>query len=121
LGNKEAGLSLMKAAATMEDSTAKHPVTPGEVLPAGELYADMLMEMKDFKNALKEYNAVLEKSPARFNSLYGAGLAAKKLGMEEKAAGYFKQLPAAAMGERPEMAAVQSYNSNLLAANGKIK
>src|SRR5262249_17732004 len=42
-GKKTEALDLMKLAADMEDSTAKHPVTPGEVIPARELYADMLL------------------------------------------------------------------------------
>jgi hypothetical protein len=121
LGNKEAGLNLMKTAAAIEDSTAKHPVTPGEVLPAGELYADMLMEMKDYSNAFQAYKLVLEKSPGRFNSLYGAGLAAKQLGMGEKAAEYFKQLPANSKSERTEIIAMQSTNSNSLVAKEKIQ
>src|SRR5207248_1284054 len=33
-GKKMEALNLMKTATGMEDSTSKHPVTPGEVLPA---------------------------------------------------------------------------------------
>src|SRR4030095_10008693 len=33
-GKKTEALNLMKTATDMEDSTSKHPVTPGEVLPA---------------------------------------------------------------------------------------
>ncbi|HYJ65076.1 MAG TPA: hypothetical protein VEV62_15125, partial [Parafilimonas sp.] len=36
-GNQFGALNTMKLAADMEDSTEKHPVTPGEVLPAREL------------------------------------------------------------------------------------
>src|SRR5204863_6968852 len=36
------GLKLMHAAADLEASTDKHPVTPGAVLPARELLAEML-------------------------------------------------------------------------------
>ena len=35
----------MRAAAALEASTDKHPVTPGAVLPARELLADLLMEL----------------------------------------------------------------------------
>ena len=31
-------------AADLEDSTDKHPVTPGQILPAREQYADLLAE-----------------------------------------------------------------------------
>ncbi len=43
--NNEKALELMKEAADMEDATEKHPVTPGEVIPARELYGEMLLEM----------------------------------------------------------------------------
>jgi hypothetical protein len=89
--NKEA-LELMKTAADMEDSTTKHPVTPGEVLPARELYADMLLQLNQNENALHEYETVLIKSPNRFNSLYGAGVAAGKAVGDNRKIAYFKQL-----------------------------
>lgn len=41
-GKKDKALMLMNAASEMEDKTEKHPVTPGEVIPARELLADML-------------------------------------------------------------------------------
>jgi len=93
---KKEALALMKEASDMEDGTSKHPVTPGEVLPARELYADMLLQMKQNEAALLAYEEVLEKRPARFNSIYGAGLAAENLGNSMKAAVYYKQLLASA-------------------------
>ena len=62
----------MNLSADMEDKTEKHPVTPGEVLPARELLADMLMQMNDPGKALEMYEASLKKRPNRRNSLYGA-------------------------------------------------
>jgi tetratricopeptide (TPR) repeat protein len=85
-------LNLMKLAADMEDGTEKHPVTPGEVLPARELLGDMLLQIKQYEDALLAYEAVLQKCPNRFNSLYGAGVAAEKSGQKQKAVFYFKQL-----------------------------
>jgi len=77
-GKKEQALELMKTAADMEDSTEKHPVTSGEVLPARELLADMYLELQQNENALQAYEAVLQRSPNRYNSLHGAAVAAKK-------------------------------------------
>lgn len=91
-GNKTNALQTMKQAADMEDSIEKHPVTPGEVLPARELLGDMLLQSNQNLEALQAYEAVLKKSPNRFNSLYGAGIAAEKKGDKEKAVGYFRQL-----------------------------
>lgn len=90
--SKTNGLDIMKLAADMEDSIEKHPVTPGEVLPARELLGDMLLQAKKNEEALLAYETVLQKSPNRFNSLYGAGIAGEKSGNTQKAVFYFKQL-----------------------------
>ena len=90
--NKDLGLNTMKLAAGMEDSTEKHPVTPGEVLPARELLGDMLLEAKQNKEALLAYETALQKSPNRFNSLYGAGIAAERADDKQKRVFYFKKL-----------------------------
>lgn len=112
-GTKTGALDLMRSAADMEDSTSKHPVTPGEVLPARELYADMLLEMQQNENALLAYENVLEKSPNRFNSLYGAGVAAEKSGLTEKAVFYYTQLCAIAdlNSNRPELPVAKAFLS----------
>ena len=91
-GKTTEALNLMKLAVDMEDGTEKNPVTPGEVLPARELLGDMLLQVKQYENALLAYEGVLQKCPNRFNSLYGAGLAAEKSGQKQKAVFYFKQL-----------------------------
>jgi len=88
----EQAVSLMELAANLEDKTEKHPVTPGEVLPARELLGDMLLEMHKPDSALQAYEAVLKKHPNRFNALYGAGVAAERAGNPAKAASYFRQL-----------------------------
>ena len=91
-GNTEEGLALMKEAALMESKTNKHPVTPGDVLPADELLGDMLMEAQNYSEALTAYETNLETHPNRFNGINGAALAAEKSGNTEKATSYFKQL-----------------------------
>jgi tetratricopeptide (TPR) repeat protein len=93
-GDKTEAVNVMKLAADMEDSTGKHPVTPGEALPARELLGDMFLRMNENQNALQAYEAVLKQCPNRFNSLYGAGKAAEKSGDEQKAIYYYKQLSA---------------------------
>ncbi|HEY4965056.1 MAG TPA: hypothetical protein VII28_01595, partial [Puia sp.] len=110
--NKNDALRTMKLAADMEDSTEKHPVTPGEVLPARELLGDMLLQLKQNTEALQAYESVLQKSPNRFNSLYGAGLGAEKLGNKQKTVFYFKQLLSivdTAKSDRPEVATARSF------------
>ena len=110
-GNKTEALNSMMTAADMEDSTSKHPVTPGEVLPARELYADMLLEAKQNANALQAFEEVLQKSPNRFNSLYGAAIAAERSVNIKKAFVYFKQLTSIAdpNSNRYELSAARSF------------
>ncbi len=91
-GKNNKALDLMKTAADMEDATEKHPVTPGEVIPARELWGDMLMETGAYAKALSAYQMDLERHAKRFNGLYGAGFAAEKSGDKEKAKFYFQQL-----------------------------
>jgi len=85
-------LALMKEAADMEDATEKHPVTPGEIIPARELLGDMYLEIGEPENALESYQADLKRHPNRFNGLYGAGLAAEKSGNIKEAINYYRQL-----------------------------
>jgi tetratricopeptide (TPR) repeat protein len=91
-GKQGEALRLMQLAAGLEASTEKYPVTPGEVLPARELLGDMLLELERPAEALAEYEAALERSPNRFNSLYGAGRAAELAGNKKKATAYYQKL-----------------------------
>jgi len=104
-GAQNDALALMRKAADMEDSTSKPPVTPGEVLPARELYADLLFELHQTDAAFREYQVVLKKCPNRFNSLFGAGRACEILHDTANAALYYKQLLAMADqgSSRPEL------------------
>jgi len=91
-GNKDEALKLMQSAADLEDSTDKHPVTPGAVLPARELLGDMYMESGKPNEALEAYEATLKLSPNRFRSISGAAKAAKLSGDNKKAASYYAKL-----------------------------
>jgi tetratricopeptide (TPR) repeat protein len=111
-GQKESGIKKMTEASDMEDATEKHPVTPGEVLPARELLGDMFFEMGNYKEALSSFEAVMQKRPNRFNSLYGAGKCAEKLKDDKKARSYYQQLQAINQGansERPELSLVSVF------------
>ncbi len=104
-GHEDQALATMEAAAELEATTEKHPVTPGEVLPARELLADMLLEAGQHAEARAAYEATLARSPNRFNALYGAGRAAELAGDREAARRHFEALvancdAAAAAGER---------------------
>ncbi|APG27392.1 hypothetical protein A7E78_05775 [Syntrophotalea acetylenivorans] len=98
-GNKQEGLTLMRQSAALEAATEKHPVTPGKVLPAHELLADMLFDMGRYDEALANYQAALLRSPNRFNSLYGAGRSAELAGHREMAAFHYAKLVEVAAAE----------------------
>ena len=111
-GKYNEALTLMHDAADMEDNTQKHPVTPGEVLPARELLGDMLLQMNQPDKALQAYEQSLKKHPNRFNSLYGAGVAAEKSNNVTKASIYFQQLAeitSTANSDRPEIEKVKLF------------
>jgi tetratricopeptide (TPR) repeat protein len=91
-GDRGAALGTMEQATELEASTEKHPVTPGEVLPARELLGDMLLEMGHHQEALTAYTAALARSPNRLNSLYGAGRAAELAGDKPQALLFYQAL-----------------------------
>ena len=91
-GNKKEALASMELATTLESSTEKHAVTPGELLPAVELLGDLQLVIGRHKEALTNYETALQRSPGRFNSLYGAAHAAELSGNQDKAKNYYKML-----------------------------
>jgi tetratricopeptide (TPR) repeat protein len=101
--DKEA-LELMRSAAELEDSTDKHPVTPGSILPAREQLADLLAESGQAEAALAQYEESLRSAPARFNSYSGAAKAAERAGKKEKAKEFRERLAALCGGSVPARA-----------------
>ena len=70
-GKSEEGLRDARAAADLEDSSEKDPVTPGPVLPARESLAEMLMQAGRQPEARTEFEAVLKVAPGRYNAAAG--------------------------------------------------
>ena len=112
-GKQEEALGLMRSAADMEDKSEKHIVTPGRILPARELLGDMLLELKQPAEALKEFEASQTREPDRFRGLYGAAQAAAQSGDIGKAKRYFTRLvDIAGQGQpRPELAEARKFLS----------
>ena len=111
-GKELESLQTMKEAADMEDKTDKHGVTPGEVLPARELYGDMLFVMNRFEESLEAYELGLKSRPNRFNSIYGAAVSANRIGDDEKAMRYFEMLIVLTEGSnsnRPEIVEANTF------------
>src|SRR5579871_3761331 len=75
-------------------------------IPAREMLADMLMEMRQADKALSEYEADLKFNPGRFDGLYGAAQAAKLAQQNDKANEFYAQLVKSCTGatsSRPEL------------------
>ena len=105
-GNNDKAIYLLHEASELEELTGKHPVTPGEILPAREILGDLLLEINKPSEALIAYEKNLKRSPNRFNGLYGAAKAAELSGNKEKITSYFKQLLKLAENsnsDRPEL------------------
>ncbi len=109
------GEAWMKAAADMEDGTEKHPVTPGEIIPARELLGDMLLDMNKPAEALEAYKSVLQTHPNRFNGLYSVGLAAQRSGNKEEAKMYFQKLLNSIGTSNSKRSELQTVRSSVLA------
>jgi tetratricopeptide (TPR) repeat protein len=111
-GKMQDALEIMKAAADLEDTTEKHPVTPGALVPARELLGEMLLENNDPRPALQAFEASHKVEPNRFKGLYGAAQAAARAGEREKARMLYTQLvtlAARADSERPELAEAKTF------------
>jgi tetratricopeptide (TPR) repeat protein len=64
-GDTSAALRGAAMAADLEDGLEKHPVTPGAVLPARELYGDLLAAVGRRSEAMAAYQQTLDRQPGR--------------------------------------------------------
>ena len=110
-GKKEEALDLLRSAADMEDASEKHSVTPGPILPARELLGEFLLATDKPADALVAFESTLQRSPNRFNALYGAARAAQNAGQREKARLYYSALVEVSdpVSPRPELRTAKSY------------
>jgi tetratricopeptide (TPR) repeat protein len=111
-GDTAAGVREAQAAAVREDVTAKHPVTPGELLPARELEADLLLTAGQYAGARAAYEAALRREPGRARSLFGAARAAELSGDPGAARAQYQAfltLMEHADGARPELGLARAF------------
>lgn len=110
-GNRDEAVTVMRAAADVDDNSDKPWLAPGRLVPGRELLGDMLMEIGEPKEALAEYEASLAREPKRFRGLAGAALAAATAGNRDKARDYYQRLVDMAGGgdPRPELARAREY------------
>jgi hypothetical protein len=91
-GRTADALASMRAAADREDRTEKAAISPGPLAPARELLGDMLLELKQPKAALVEYQKTMAKEPNRFRAIAGAAAAAAQAGDRAASQTYYRQL-----------------------------
>jgi hypothetical protein len=111
-GKADEALRLLRAAAEAEDATEKHPVTPGPIMPARELLAEMLLDGNQPGLALREFESSMKIEPNRFRGLAGAARAAQRAGDRAKANAYYTQLVSLAEGGdggRPELREARTF------------
>lgn len=103
-GKADDAIKGMRSAAELEESMDKDAVTPGSVVPARELLAQLLQAQGHPQDAFVEYETVLKTAPNRFNALWGAASSAESAGNTSAATKYFRKLAEIGVGtERPEL------------------
>jgi tetratricopeptide (TPR) repeat protein len=91
-GKRDAALALMRQSADLQDASEKATVTPGYIAPARELLGEMLLELKQPAQALKEFELSAQHDPNRFRGTYGSALAAAQAGDMAAARAYYAKL-----------------------------
>jgi tetratricopeptide (TPR) repeat protein len=109
---QQQALQAMSDAADAEDKTEKHPVTPGQLSPARELYGAMLLQAGKPAEALTAFETTMRKEPNRLNATIGAADAALAADDTVKARQYFAAataLASEASGDRPDITRARAY------------
>ncbi|MCU1317153.1 MAG: repeat protein [Candidatus Acidoferrum typicum] len=106
-GKSDEALQELRAGAERQDQDGGESVG----IPAREMLADMLLELKRPAEAIAEYKTVLKNSPNRFDGLLGAARAAQASGDTSEAQSFYAKLtqvcgPGA---DRPELAEAKTY------------
>jgi tetratricopeptide (TPR) repeat protein len=83
-------------------------VTPGPLLPAGELLGDLLRELERPADALSAYTATLSVERNRARALFGAARAAEDAGDEASARTHYTVLLELLESADPERADLQA-------------
>jgi tetratricopeptide (TPR) repeat protein len=101
-GKTDDALAELRAAVAREEKNGGESV----IIPAREMLADMLMQLKRPSEALAEYKTLLKNAPNRFDALLGAGRAAEASGDKNEAQTFYAKLveDCPAEADRPELA-----------------
>ncbi len=103
-GRHDEAVEQMRAAADLEETTDKHPVTPGQIVPARDLLGQMLLDLDRPAEALAEFDRVRAAEPNRFGAIYGAARSAEAAGQSRRAQDLYAELvELAPESTRPEV------------------
>jgi tetratricopeptide (TPR) repeat protein len=91
-GAGDRAVGLMEEAASLEESTPKHPVTPGAAIPAREMLGDLYAELGKASEAIDAYERSDARTPGRLNAALGLARAHASLGEAETAAAYYRRV-----------------------------
>jgi tetratricopeptide (TPR) repeat protein len=111
-GDTAGALQVARLAADSEDIVGKHAVTPGEIVPARELEADLQLALGHAAEARRAYEHVLTLEPHRARSVFGAARAAQLAGDRAAALARYQEflrLMEPADGDRAEIKAARSF------------
>ena len=111
-GKKNEALKLMRSAAALEDASEKHVAMENRLWPMRELLGEMLLQLNEPAQALKEFEASFKAAPNRFRGYYGAAKAAERLGDQKKTRIYYEkviELCRQADTERPQLAEAKAF------------
>ena len=105
-GQTEQALDELRAAAAYEERNGGEST----FMPAREMLADMLADLKRSSDALLEYQTVLKNAPNRFDALLGGARAAQASGNATTAQTFYAQLAESCpAGDRPELLEAKTY------------
>ena len=91
-GKASEGAMILSKAADREDATQKHVVTPGPLVPAREALAQVLLANGHPSEALRAFQAVLEREPNRYRAMAGAAAAAERANDGDQATRYKREM-----------------------------
>ena len=104
--NDREAARLLRKAADLEDASEKHVAMENRLFPAREQLGYLLLEIREPKQALAEFETSNKSTPNRIRGLYGAARAAERAGRSDDARGYYetlRTLTASANGARMEI------------------
>jgi hypothetical protein len=106
-GKSEDAVANLRAAVKREEEEREDPIS----MPAREMLADLLLELKRPSEALTEYQAVLKDYPNRFDAVYGAARSAEAAANPKEARKFYSQLVTISLpgADRPELQDARAF------------